>query len=209
VTVVRSRLGFFVPFLVAVLLTLVGCGDDPDDVQPTGQTPAPSGESSEPPPSAEPTGSGESSAPAGETVEPAAGDLLELSNVSVRAPKGFDADPPDGSNLRFAFARVGIQSIALANTSSLDESQTLLEQARISLRTNVYPRPPKLMEPVEIDGVRMYHYAGRISEHEYVEEYGTIYDGSQISINFRLEMASSEAERQGLVASVMASLRFL
>lgn len=211
VAVVRSRLGLFVPLVVAVMLTLVGCADDPDDDRPIGQTSEPTEESA-PTESVDPTDPiepSEPSAPASETVAAATGDPLELSNVSVRAPEGFDADPPDGSNLRFAFERGGVQSIALANTSSLDESQSLTEQARVSMRSNVYPRPPTLMEPVEFDGVAMYHYAGRVSEHEYVEEYGTIYDGSQISINFRLAATSSDAERQQLVASVMASLQFL
>jgi hypothetical protein len=40
----------------------------------------------------------------------------------------------------------------------------------------------------------MYHYAGKISDNEYVDEYGTIHDGSQVSINFRLAATSSDAE---------------
>ena len=54
----------------------------------------------------------------------------------------------------------------------------------------------------------MYHYAGQVSDSEYVEEYGAIYDGSQISINFLLSATSSDAERQELVDSVMATLTF-
>ena len=202
VAVVRSRLGFFVPFVV--FLALAGCADDPDaDDQPTGdptvQTSEPTATPSDPTPSTDRT----------ETVEPASGEALELSNVSLRAPKGFDADPPDGSNLRFAFERDGVQSVSLANTQSFNEALSLREQARISITSGVYQRQPSIMKPVEFDGVRMYHYGGRISDIEYIEEYGTIYDGSQISVNFRLAATESKAERKQLVESVMASLRVL
>ena len=202
VAVVRSRLGFFVPFVV--VLVLAGCGDDPEaDDQPTGdptvQTSEPTAAPSDPTPSEDPT----------ETVQPATGAPLELSNVALRAPKGFAADPPDGSNLRFAFERDGVQSISLANTQSFNEALSLREQARISITSGVYQRQPSIMKPVEFDGVRMYHYGGRISDIEYVEEYGTVYDGSQISVNFRLAATASKAERQQLVESVMASLKFL
>ncbi len=199
VAAVRSLLGFFVPFVL--VLALAGCGDDPegDDDQPTGRTHEPSGASSDPTPSLDPT----------EAVAPASGAALELSNVSLRAPQGFDADPPDGSNLRFAFERNGVQSIGLANTQAFNEALSLREQARISITNNVYPQQPSIMEPVEVDGVTMYHYGGRISDIEYVEEYGAIYDGSQISVNFRLAATTPRAERHQLVESVMASLRFL
>jgi hypothetical protein len=138
-------------------------------------------------------------------VEPAAGDPMELSNVSVRAPAGFDVDPPDMSYLRFAFERGGVQSIALANTPAINELP-LRKQAVISIRSHVYTTQPTIEAPVEVDGVEMYHYAGQVSDSEYAEEYGAIYDGSQISINFLLSTTMPEAERRELVDSVMATL---
>ena len=54
----------------------------------------------------------------------------------------------------------------------------------------------------------MYHYAGQVNDNEYVEEYGAIYDGSQISLNFLLSPTMPEAERQELVDSVLATLTF-
>jgi hypothetical protein len=202
VAVVRSRLGIVLPFLLAAVLALGGCGDDPSepDADPTGQSS--SSDPSEPPPetstSTEPT----------PTVEPAAGELMELSNVSVRAPKGYQADPPDMSYLRFAFERAGIQSIALANTPAVNETLPLHKQAVISIRNHVYSQVPPIGDPVEIGGVTMYRYAGQVSDNEYVEEYGAIYDGSQISINFLLSATSSEDERRELVDSVLATLTF-
>lgn len=96
----------------------------------------------------------------------------------------------------------------MGNTPAVNEALSLREQARISIRNNVYAEPPSILEPVEIGGVTMYHYAGKISDNEYVDEYGTIHDGSQVSINFRLAATSSDAERQQLVDSVMATLAF-
>jgi hypothetical protein len=208
VAVVRSRLGFFVPFVVVLALAGCGDGDDESDDQPTGQTSAPTSESSDPTPSVDPTATGDPTASSGSTVAPATGEPLELSNVSVHAPKGFDADPPDGSNLRFAFERGGIQSIALANTDSTNEALSLRNQARISITNNVYPRKPSVLGPVEVDGVEMYHYAGPVSDNEYVDEYGAIYDGSQISINFLLSATAAEAEHRELIDSVLATLTF-
>lgn len=203
VAVVRRRLGFFVSLLLTAVLALAGCGDDPTDAvddDPTGQA-TPSAEPTQPD---EPPPSSVSSA----AVPPAAGELLELSNVSVRVPQGFQPDPPDLSYLRFAFERGGIQSIALGNTPAVNEALSLREQARISIRNNVYSRPPTMLDPVEIAGLTLYHYAGPISANEYVEEYGAIHDGSQVSVNFRLATTTPEAEREELVASVMASLTF-
>ena len=208
VTVVRSRLGILLPLLVAAVLALTGCGDDPEggDADPTGPTSQPTGASPTPPTTADPTETGEPSASSSSTVAPATGDLLELPNVSVRAPKGFRADPPDLTYLRFAFERDGIQSIALANTPALVQDVPLRDQAEISIRNSAYSEQPKIQKPVEIGGVTMYHYGGRVNENEYVEEYGAIYDGSQVSVNFLLAATASAAERQQLVDSVMATL---
>ena len=198
----RSRLGFLVPLFVTSVLALAGCSDDPEgevDDQPTEQS---SSASTEPTDPVEPT---ETTSP---TVPPATGKLLKLSNVSVHVPEGFQPDPPNLSYLRFAFEEGGIQSIALGNTPAVNEALSLREQARISIRNNVYDQQPSILEPVEAGGVTMYHYAGQINDNEYVDEYGAIYDGSQVSVNFRLAATSSDAERQELVDSVMASLAF-
>ncbi len=196
------RLGIVLPSVLAAVLALAGCGDDPSegpDAEPTGQSSssAPSESPPESTPAAEPT----------PTVAPAAGDPMELSNVAVRAPKGFVVDPPNMSYLRFAFERGGVQSIALANTPAINVLP-LRKQAVISIRSHVYSTLPTIVEPVEIGGVEMYHYAGQVNDNEYVEEYGAIYDGSQISLNFLLSPTMPEAERQELVDSVLATLTF-
>ena len=126
----------------------------------------------------------------------------------MNLPRGFQADPPDMSYLRFAFEQAGVQSIALANTPAVNEALPPRKQAVISIRNHVYSQLPTIEEPVEIGGVEMYHYAGQVNDSEYVEEYGAIYDGSQISINFLLSATSPEAERRELVDSVMATLTF-
>jgi len=208
VAVVRSHLGKFLPFVVVAALALTGCGDDAEgdvDIGPTPQTSEPSGPSSASG-STDATAIGEPSASSTLTVPPATGDVLELSNVSVRAPQGFQADPPDMTYLRFAFERDGIGSIALANTPAVTEDVSLPQQAEISIRNSGYSEDPSIEEPVEVGGVSMYHYGGQVNDSEYVEEYGAIYDGSQISVNFLLAATDSAAERQELVDSVLASL---
>lgn len=203
----RSRLGIVLPFVVAFVLALSGCGDDPSedvDSEPSGQ--ASIGETSSAPPSVEPSDDVPSSPTS--TVEPAAGNLMKLSNVSANAPKGFTVDPPDMSYLRFAFERNGVQSISLANTPSVNEELSLGKQAEISIRNHIYSTAPQIEKPVEIGGVKMYHFAGQVNDSEYVEEYGAIYDGSQVSINFLLSADATDAERTELVESVMASMVF-
>ena len=196
VTDVRRPLGMFVSFMLAAVLALAGCGQDTET--------APERDPS--PPSAVPTeGSDPPSSPS-PTASPATGERLELANVSVRVPKGFRADPPDLSYLRFAFERAGVQSIALGNTPAVNAEVSLRDQARISIRNNVYSQAPTIEEPVEVGGLTMYHYAGRVNETEHVEEYGTIYDGSQLSVNFLLSAAAPDSERRQLVESVLATL---
>ena len=126
----------------------------------------------------------------------------------MQVPKEFQADPPDMSYLRFAFEKAGVQSIALANTPAVNEALPLHKQATISIRNHIYTTLPTIEEPVEIGGVELYHYAGQVSDSEYVEEYGAIYDGSQISINFLLATTGTDAERRELVDSVLATLTF-
>ena len=199
----RSRLGIVLPFMLAAVLALSGCGDDPaegPEADPTGQSSS-STPSETPPPSTtsiEPTPTG----------DPATGELLELSNVSMRVPTTFQADPPDMSYLRFAFEQAGVQSIALANTPAVNETLPLRKQAVISIRNHVYSQLPKIGDPVEVGGVTMYRYAGQVSDSEYVEEYGAIYDGSQISINFLLSATASDSEHRELIDSVLATLTF-
>jgi hypothetical protein len=202
VAVVRRCLGFLVPLFVATVVALSGCSDDSPvevDDEPSEQSTTPS---------ADPTDTDEPTETSSPTVPPATGGLLELSNVSVRVPEGFQPDPPALSYLRFAFEQGGIQSIALGNTPAVNEDLSLREQARISIRNNVYSQQPSIQDPVEIGGITMYHYAGQISDNEYVVEYGAIHEGSQVSVNFRLAATSSDAERQQLVDSVMATLAF-
>ena len=198
--------------LAAVLSqTVSGCSDDtppePGPGSPSSESSSSTPETSSPP-TTEPT---EPSEPSGPSVAPATGLRLRQGHLSVRAPEGWKKSPEPTTG---EFSEQADDSV-LGSTLFIGELPDLApgaevdldEQARSAIRTGFYLRDPKIVEPVELDGVMWYHTSGPIDRATYLDELGTITAGVQLTISLRTGIGlMSRAEREDLLASILATV---
>jgi hypothetical protein len=206
---VLRRLGVVV--MVVLVAALSGCSDDASsdspDSAPTGS--GPSGSASSPPsdtPTAQPSAEPSAEPSVEPSVEPATGTLMELEHSSVRVPASFEVLPYDDTNLRTAGDRRSAATIALNDVPAINPDLSLSELARINIGSGVFDRKPKIVEPVTISGVRMYHATGPVSELEHFDEFGAMMGDAEVWITFTLPRDFPAAKRQRLVDSVLATL---
>ena len=178
---------------VAAVL-LAGCGGDSsagseEPVSPTSSATSSPEESPEPSP----------------TVEPAGGPVLDGGVLRLNVPQGYEVsdqlvdfmwDADDPRSFSSVFLTV------VPRTPGL----TLADKARISLR-NVMPDGSRRMPDVTLDGVDFYRVVGQEPDGLHVEEYGTSYR-MDVAILVNVDQRASRAEREELIASVLASLRW-
>jgi hypothetical protein len=181
--------------LVALSASACGGSDDPGPQEPRAST-APATTSTTP------------SAPSSSAAPAATGPTLSLAHASVRIPDGWskldnslydqrDAGDDDSSSL-----------ISLGEIDAFGGQTDPDELGRSVIRTNPYPRDPQLLPVVVVDGVEMYHLAGKIHKNAYLEDFGAVVDDTIVSLSFTFSLEISPAERQQVVDSVLASYRW-
>jgi hypothetical protein len=186
--------------MVVLVAALSGCSDDEASGTPeSAPTDTPPSESAPAPPTDTPT-------TVQPSVEPATGALMELENSSVRVPASFEVLPYDDTHLSTAGDRRSDATIALNDVPAINPDLSLGELARINIESGVYDRPPKIVEPATIAGVRMYHATGPVNELEHFDEFGAILGGAEVWITFTLPRDLPAAKREQLVGSVLATL---
>ena len=189
----------------ALVLLLTACADDgsadaaPDEASAsTTTTPT---EPSETPTDPAPT----STIVPEPTVAPATGPELEQDAASLRLPEGWQLDELQASYLASGNdARLGQGNIGLSQFPSLVSNPTDAMIERSTNRTR-FQGKGEVLDPVDVGGVEMLHVAGRagtVLEDEYV----ALVDGDLVSITFSTEPGLDEAQRDELVASVLASV---
>ncbi len=195
--------------LAAVLSqTVSGCSDDaPPDTGPS--SPSSESSSSTPETSAPPTT--EPTEPSEPSVAPATGLRLRQGHLSVRVPEGWTKSPEPvlGEDSEQAADKVLGSTLFIGELPDLAPGAEvdLDEQARSAIRTGYYLRDPKIVEPVELDGVMWYHTSGPIDRATYEDAFGTITDGVQLSLSLRTGLGlMSRAEREDLLASILATV---
>ena len=179
--------------LVAGLASACTDGDEP------GGDPSPTVTSDSPSPT-------ETSGSPGPSVSPATGLMLELPKARVRVPRGYKELQPE-EFLVSASDTETTNFISLSDTAALGQS-TIQELARSTLEISPYLRKPRILAPTTLQGERVYHVAGRIDAVQYLEEFGTIYDGDIVVLTFVLESRIPPQERQELIDSVFASFEW-
>lgn len=152
------------------------------------------------------TSSPEGSAEPSSTVEPAGGPVLDGGVLRLRVPRGFEVsdqmvdfmwDADDPRSFSSVFLTV------VPPTPGL----TLADQARISLR-NVMPDGSRRLPDVTLDGVDFYRVVGQEPDGLHVEQYGTSYR-KDVAILVNVDQRASKAEREELIASVLASFEWV
>lgn len=199
---VKQRL---LPLLLASCLVVLGACTEDDDPGTKGggqKPPAATDETSSPPatPSAptSPTS----------TVEPASGVRLELDAISANAPKGWTKDRLATSNQISATHPEVVTVLFLFQVPDPSLGAGGLERAaQQSLRIGGYLQKPKILEPTEIDGVEMYHIAGRIDRATFIEEFGATVDGQLVRVKLVMAEVMSKKERRELVESVLQTVQ--
>ncbi len=196
--------------LLAVALTAAlsaGCTSDAEDgtprERPTASPTAPATEDGAPSPTA--TSPTAPTSPATPSVSAATGVALELPNVSVRAPEGWEAKKAPATFMRRALGPGAAHQLILSSTGALGEV-TLEELTTDALQTHGVGRAAR-RAPVELGGVRFYHLV--TSDAVFHREiFGTLHDGELVTLEFVLDRARPAAERRQVVAASTASLTF-
>jgi len=193
----RTRLGIMV---AAVLVAgTAGCGgDDEPDTSPDPSSPSSSAPT-------EPT-TDSTSEPTEATPEPVEGERFELEGISFSLPEPYEGRQEGDVAVG---ARIGrddpVASIEVLATPSVGE-MTLDETRRIHLGSHFYDRAPRLLGPVMVDGVRMFHMAGRTSSTTWSEVFGSDETGYTIDLQLEFDIDVPETERQGVVDAVLGSI---
>ncbi len=197
---------------LAVLLLGSACsGSDDPGGSPSPSSASPTGSdtaSPEPTDSTGPTGSADPSA--GPATDPATGATLELPHSRVRIPSDWkrmsrlvrtqqDAKDPGSASL-LSLAEIN----AFGSTNSADE----LVKSVLRVTRGTYPLTPKRLPNVVVDGVEMYHLSGKIQPLRWLEEYGAIFSDRIVTLGFEFSPDVSPAERQQVVASVLATFEW-
>lgn len=185
-----------VPALLLVALSAAACGgsDDPQPQEPASSTPT--------------SASTSPSAPTSSATPAAAGPLLDLPHASVHAPDGWKKLDDLVSTQRDAGDDDSFSSVTLGEVDAFGGQTDPDELAKSAIRTSPYPTDPKVLDTVEVDGVEMYHLAGKVDKHAYLEAYGAVVDDTIVSLSFTFATWIEPAERQETVDSVLASYRW-
>lgn len=182
-------------------LLLAGCGDDGAAPEDPGPSPAP-GSASTGSADAGPTG------PTGASVPPADGVRLELPAISVHAVAGWEVDAmqTDSSVSATSTDQLG-NSVSLSQVPDpADGRLGLRRAAELSIDAALWLQRPRILEPVELDGVEVYHVSGRVSTAQLVEEFGATVDGQGVSVQILLHDQVPAKERREIVRSILATV---
>lgn len=179
--------------LVVAGLLSTGCGGGDDQPAPS-VTPTSSASSG----TTDPT-------PTEPAVEPAAGFLIDLDRVRMRAPDGWKKNDPLSTFLRQAYDPETPSTVALSDLSAVSDTP-LQRQAEIAADRG--RSRTEIVDPVEIAGVEWYHVTGRDDRFTTFDKFGTIHNGSEAVIEFGFDDEIPEAEQQEIIDSVLATVEW-
>lgn len=202
--------------LTAVLtIVLSGCGGDDTTAERPAPSPSSSGSTSEPSGSATPSPTQTPTPSATQAVEPpvapATGAVLSAEVVSVNAPASFGdtarQDRSGGTVIDLDNPRNFLELDTL-ETSLTDESVDTIAN---SARTNSLITPPLERQPdTTVAGLPAYHLSGPDAAFDgWREQFGFRYQGYTVSVTVNSPLDLPQAERDAIVAPVLASVRLL
>ena len=183
--------------LIGTITVLGACSSDRDD---PGTDPTGPGSTSAISPSDSP--SRESTEP---SVDPATGLLLRMPHASVHAPEGW------GEGESFVDSLVSAQDDDTISAVTLGETEAygplgLDKLADAAIEGGQFVQDPKKLPTTDLDGVEVYHLAGKIDRFQYREELGAIVDDNIVTLIVQLGPGISASEHTEIVDSVTASV---
>lgn len=193
-------------------LALTGCsGDEPAAGQdPSGAASASSDAGATPAdPSSgtsEPTSAPPASADGEPGVVPASGPVLSSDAGTLRVPKGWGSIDESGLSVSARAPKgltiVGFGSVPAADVATLD---TLENAAKV---TSFKAEEVRIQPRREVQGVELYHLVGPELVGGRLDQFGTIYEGQQVTITVVTPYSTPRARREALIDSVLASLEW-
>ena len=192
----RTLLARLVAGLAAATLLLAGCGDGDDDGGDQEPQAGPTSTPADPTPSDDPA--------VASAVEPASGFLIDQDRISMRVPEGWRKVRKMATFLTGAEDPDGFSGVSLGDLSAVGEP-SLQELAEFAATTE---SQTEILEPVEIAGVEWYHVVGREDRYVRFEQFGTVHNGSQATINFSLDDELPAEEQQAIIDSVLATVEW-
>lgn len=144
--------------------------------------------------SSEPEGSS-ASASTGAEAEP--GPEVEAETATFEAPGGFVV--AEGSKKSDAILATGPAG-NLVSVVELDfpgDAPSLERQAEITLMG--LGEKFEVQDPVEVDGVEMYHLSGKESKGRFADVYGAVVDGTAVRLTLRLSAEEYDADQRAAV----------
>lgn len=193
--------------LVLTALVAAGCADpsresDGGTRSPTSST-SPS-DGADPPPTEEPTSTGPT--PVAPDIASARGRSIELEAASFRLPEGFEGEPPSDSVLVAQNQDSDSVVVRATDTGFRDPPGASGDPARAALEEFLevtgYRQIEKL-EPVVVDGIRMFHLTGTVGGIERWVAFGSEVDGYSVVFEFGVDLRLPREDRRELVYSVM------
>lgn len=181
--------------LVTIGALLVGCSSDDREAGP-GTHPATS--STGPVPSTDtPT-----------ATPSASGERIDMEALSFTLPADY---APEGSRTPTNLgargkAQLSLDTLAVVTVDNFGDPSDLSQAIQTHLDFSGYQREPRTLEPVTVDGVEMYHLAGRTDALTWVEAFGSDSTSDTIDIQFEFSVEDTAAQREEVVASVLDSV---
>lgn len=150
----------------------------------------------------EPTASVTPDTPAG-TPAGTPGPRVEADSATFEAPGGFDLGEATGEGATIATGPSGAL-VSLVEVDFPGEAPETERQAEIAL--DGLGGKFEMEEPVEVDGIEMWHLSGKESKGGFVDVYGAVVDGTAVRLTLRLGNEEYDVEERAAVnEQVLAS----
>lgn len=182
--------------VVISVATLSACTGEDDD--PSSSAGSPTASPTEPSSSDAATEDAEPPGPTGPVIEGEGAVLTLPSDYRVLER---------GAVVTSAEDEQGRVYVGYSELNAVGPDTSLDEQAALARRNALTDPPPKILEPVTVDGVELYHVAGvGFSVRSVLDEFGARVGNTDFSVRVEMDDDIPEAERQEIVAQVIAGL---
>lgn len=144
----------------------------------------------------------DATAQASETAAP--GPQVEAETATFQAPSGFELGEPSKKSPAVIATGPSGALVSLVEIEFPGEAPDIERQGEIALEG--LGEKFTAEEPVEVDGVEMWHVSGKESKGNYADVYGAVVDGTSVRLTIRLSDAEyDDAERDAVNQQVLAS----
>lgn len=136
------------------------------------------------------------------TADP--GPEVEAETATFQAPSGFEIGEPSKKSPAVIATGPEGALVSLVEIDFPGEAPEIERQGEIALEG--LGEKFTAEEPVEVDGVEMWHVSGKESKGNYADVYGAVVDGTSVRLTIRLsDEEYDDAERAAVNEQVLAS----